>query len=136
MQKLTKQMVEKDSYVLGAIIAGIRISKKKLMPDVSAMEAKSEMCAVGAGLKGLKATRPSDILYVEDKQRRFKHQVIPLVRFAMAMDVSEDYACGVNDGFERESVARTFFPEVDLESTDYARGWAVGSVIRDEFCSV
>jgi hypothetical protein len=49
------------------------------------------------------------------------------------MEVSENYACGVNDGFEnRSGAAKSFFDEVDMSSLDYERGWHVGQAVAIE----
>ncbi len=48
----------------------------------------------------------------------------------MAVDVSENYACGVNDGFENSLLAsKLFYDEVDSKSLDYERGWHVGQAV-------
>lgn len=140
--KLTKKQQEKDSEVFGAIWAGARSRKKKLMQELPGMETPKGMCAIGAGLRGRKKTRWSDIVTksyqkdnayykqdVDEVSNKTKHQLIPMVRFAMAMDISEDYACGVNDGFEDSKHAHTCFYKADTESLDYLRGWNVGQAV-------
>lgn len=136
---ITNKQAAEDSFVFGAISAGVQSSKKPLKQDLPAMETSKSMCAVGAGLRGVKKSRPSDILtrkYMKENNRdssTTKHQLIPLVRFAMAMNVSENYACGVNDGFENSLIAsKSFYYEVDRESLDYQRGWHVGQTIAIE----
>jgi hypothetical protein len=136
--QLTKKQHEKDSEVYGAVMAGAKTRKKRLMRSVPAMECTRSLCAIGAGNRGRKVTRVSDILtksylakYHDSDENR--HQLIPLIRFSTIMDVSEDYACGVNDGFEGDrSISREFFPGVNTDSLDYERGWHVGQAVAAE----
>ncbi len=140
--KLTAKQHEKDSEVFGAIWAGARSRKKKLMQELPAMETPRGLCAVGAGLRGRKKTRWSDVVtksfqkdksyYAdpEDASDTTQHQLIPMIRFAAFMDISENYACGVNDGFENSrGAARSFYRAVDMDSLDYLRGWNVGQAV-------
>jgi hypothetical protein len=108
---------------------------KPLKRHLPAMETSKAMCAVGAGLRGVKKTRISDVLTKTEEgiyghSSNLKHQIVPLIRFAMAVDVSENYACGVNDGFENSLLAsKLFYDEVDSKSLDYERGWHVGQAV-------
>lgn len=146
LPKLSKKQHAKDSEVFGAIMAGAKSRKKRLMQSLPAMETPQAMCAVGAGLRGRKKTRWSDVVtkaYQKenstwsdpdglDASDTKKHQLIPMIRFAMAMDVSEDYVCGVNDGFEDSKGAHHCFFKADMDSLDYLRGWHVGQAILIE----
>lgn len=141
--KLTNKQAEKDSMVFGTIMAGAKAKRKRLKPlkqRLAAMENPRGMCAVGAGLRGIKKTRLSDIVtksYEEehgvDRPNQVKHKLIHLVRFAAFLDVSENYACGVNDGFENSAGAsKEFYRGVDMGSLDYERGWHVGQTVAIE----
>lgn len=138
--KLTRQQAEKDSMVFGAIMAGVKSKRKKLKPlkqRLAGMETPKGMCAVGAGLRGVKRARLSDIVTKSYEKEHgaggsntTRHQLVPLVRFAAFMDVSENYACGVNDGFENSlGTSRSFYRELDMTTLDYERGWHVGQAV-------
>jgi hypothetical protein len=137
---LNRKHQEKDSEVFGAIWAGAKSRKKPLKPDLEGMETPEGMCAVGAGNRGRKVTKVSDVITKSYQQahgvgmnNERLHQLIPLVRFATVMEVSENYACGVNDGFEDSTTAaKSFYPNVDRNSLDYKRGYHVGQAIRIE----
>lgn len=129
--KLSKAQQEVDSIVMGAILAGMNTSKKKLSPGSSVTESAHSICAIGAGNRGKNVTRPSDVIILKT-WKSSHHQLVPLVRFAMANNVSENYACGVNDGFENGFAAKAFYPEVDITAEDYLRGFSVGSAVRLE----
>lgn len=136
MKKLTAKQHAIDSMVFGSIWAGAKTSKKKLRLEVPAMETKKSICAIGAGNRGRKVTRPGDIFRdyhnVHGANEKL-HQLVPLVRFATAHGVSENYACGVNDGFEfSTTAAHRFYSEVDRKSQDYERGYHVGQAVRIE----
>lgn len=137
--KLTNKQHEKDSEVYGAIMAGAKSRKKRLCQTIGATETPSGMCAIGAGNRGRKVTQPSDIItkgyqrLYGDTSSRTKHQLVPLVRFATANGVSENYAAGVNDGFENDTkAAKSFYQPTDTGSLDYLRGWHVGQTVLIE----
>lgn len=130
--RLTKKQHEKDSEIMGAIIAGVKASKKKLVKSLSAVETEQSLCAIGAANRGKNVTGPSDVLLRYDSPTSRKHQLIPLIRFSTINEVSENYGCGVNDGFEDGPVATQFWPEVDMNSLDYLRGYHVGQAVRIE----
>lgn len=104
------------------------------------MENPRGICAVGAGNRGRKVTQPSDVVtksfekkWGKDESTAMQHQTIPLIRFATSNGVSENYACGVNDGFEgKPAVSKGFFYAVDTESLDYERGFHVGQAVAIE----
>lgn len=137
---LSNSQMEKDSLVFSAIMAGAKgKTLKPLQRGLSGMETPSSMCALGAGLRGMRMTRPSDIisksyekLHGKGVSSRIQHRAIPLVRFAWAMQVSENYACGINDGFENGEAAKAFYPHVNTKSLDYERGWHVGQAVAIE----
>ncbi len=136
-RKLTNKQQAKDSEVMGVILAGMHTHKKATLSGLSATETKRGMCAIGAGNRGRKVTRIKDIF--QDGwgiSNKLEHQLIPMVRFAMANGVSENYACGVNDGFEQDTDNKTaserFYPKVNKKSLDYERGLNVGMAARAE----
>lgn len=142
--EITETQAVKDSLVFATIMAGVKARRGKLKPleqSLPAMETFRATCAVGAGLQGANKTRVSDIvtktyLKKHGDTSKVKHQLVPLIRFAMAMEISEDYACGINDGFEdSKSASRSFYPEVDTTSLDYERGWHVGQAVAIESAS-
>jgi hypothetical protein len=136
--KITNKHHEIDSMIFGIIIAGVKTRKKKLKPGMPAMETPQGMCAVGAGNRGRKVTQVSDIVtksmqtkYGNNYSINKLHQLIPLIRFATVNNVSENYACGVNDGFENDiQAANKFYPDMDRDSLDYQRGFHVGRAVR------
>ncbi len=139
MQKtvtLTKKQAAKDSEIFGVIMTGIKTSKKQIRQSQSSMENSTSFCAIGAGNRGRKVTRAVDVFNStnpNDDSDTTLHQLIPMIRFSTANDVSENYACGVNDGFEDSTTAsKSFYKKVDMESLDYLRGYAVGAQIREE----
>jgi hypothetical protein len=136
--RITKSQHEKDSYVIAAILTGEKESGKKLKESLPGMETPQGLCAVGAGLRGKKATRGVDVItrayqaiHGEDDGDKILHQIVPMIRFATVLGVSENYACGVNDGFEDSFASKSFYPAVNKESPDYIRGYSVGHVIRE-----
>lgn len=132
-KKLSKKQHEKDSMVFGAIMAGAMTTKKALRPHNAGAERITSMCALGAGNRGRKVTQASDILKINMLPDETLHELIPLIRFAVANDVSENYACGVNDGFEDSTdAAKRFYKWADRDSLDYQRGWHVGQSARIE----
>lgn len=125
--RLTKAEIEQDSEILGAIITGD--FHKPLLSNERGMERPSSVCAVGAGNIGRRVNKPKDIY--KGKEINVRHERSPFARFAEANEVSKDYVCGVNDGFEqRVGACRLFYPRVDTKSKDYARGWDVGQAAR------
>lgn len=127
--KITNKQHEKDSEIYGAIMAGAKSRKKRLMQDLPAMETPRGICAVGAGLRGRKKTRWSDVV-TKSYQKEHNYSMI---RFAAFMEVSENYACGVNDGFENDKgAAQSFYKNVNMNSLDYLRGWHVGQAVLIE----
>lgn len=139
---LSNRHAEKDSMVFGTIMAGAKANRKRLKPlkqRLKAMETPRAMCAVGAGLRGIKKTRISDVVtksyeekYGTGFSNKVRHQLIPVVRFAAFMGVSENYTCGVNDGFEGSQESPYFYGAVATESLDYQRGWHVGQAVAIE----
>lgn len=133
--RLTKAQHERDSMILGAILAGASV--KPLLPADNggefAAEREKDVCAIGAGNIGRKVNKPSAILKTGGMYENTSHNKIPIKDFATANEVTVDYACGVNDGFEEEPKAsKAFFSQVNQESLDYLRGWHVGQAARIE----
>lgn len=131
MPRLTKAQQEQDSFVLGAILAGA--SEKLLVPNERGAIHAMSACAIGAGVIGLKIDKPRDV-----SGRRYslvldcQHTLIPLQRFAAELEVSENYVCGINDGFEQGSISKDICPKVSTRSVDYLRGWNIGEAARIE----
>lgn len=129
--RLTKAQHEKDSMVLGAIIAGS--TEKPLKIQETGIERRKSSCAVGASNIGNKVNKPSDILTNVYGLINHVHMIDPLDRFSKSNEVSAAYGCGVNDGFEEKFGlgARIFFKKVNHRSADYVRGWHVGQAARE-----
>ena len=130
---MTKRDQLKDEQVLAAIIAGGESSGRKVLPSAFARRPHRDnngfgvcphdnhegpCCAVGAG-----------VLYGGVTETMY-----PRAEFARIHGVSGEYAAGVSDGFENDTLYKFVLDgKGEGERVDYARGVAVGEAVWDYF---